>query len=190
MLYVGRIERSSAWKGIGHLLDAFSSVLDELPAAELVLVGDGDAVDQHRQHAAELGIRDRVRFRGALRGEALVEAYQEASVVVLPSTTDAEAFGMTVIEAMACKKPVVGSRVGGVPFVIDDGRDGLLVLLADPEELARACVRLLRAPDLAAEMGGRGYTKVTRDYSWPARIDQYEEIFDMVLDGGSPPGGR
>jgi glycosyltransferase involved in cell wall biosynthesis len=189
VLFVGRIERSSAWKGIGHLLDAFSSVLEEVPDAELVLVGDGDAVDQHRRHAAELGIPDRVRFRGALRGAALVEAYQEASVVVLPSTTDAEAFGMTVIEAMACKKPVVGSRVGGVPFVIDDGRDGLLVPPADSDALARACVRLLRAPGLAAELGERGFAKVTRDYSWPARIEQYDEIFGQVLDDGRRAGG-
>jgi rhamnosyl/mannosyltransferase len=130
-----------------------------------------------------------VRFRGALRGAALVEAYQEASVVVLPSTTDAEAFGMTVIEAMACKKPVVGSRVGGVPFVIDDGRDGLLVPPADSDALARACVRLLRAPGLAAELGERGFAKVTRDYSWPARIEQYDEIFGQVLDDGRRAGG-
>ncbi|WP_181642543.1 glycosyltransferase family 4 protein, partial [Nocardioides massiliensis] len=121
VLYVGRLQRTSRWKGVTVLLDAFAAVARERPDARLVLVGDGDDVPALRAHATALGIDSRVAWRGALSGAALVDAYQRASVVALPSLTEAESFGMTLIEAMACGRPVVGSRIGGIPFVVRDG---------------------------------------------------------------------
>ena len=180
VLFVGRLDRASAWKGIDHLLNAFVLVLRELPDAELVLVGGGDALEDHRHAAASLGILANVRFLGVLEGSALVQAYQQATVVVLPSTSEAEAYGMSLIEAMACKKPVIGSNIGGIPFVIDDGVDGLLVAPGDHQELASACLEVLRSPALAAEMGERGWMKV-QSLSWQSRVEQYQEIFATVL---------
>jgi len=189
VLYVGRIERSSAWKGIEHLMKAFALVLQELPEAELVLAGGGDAVGEHRSSAARLGIGERVRFRGLLTGPALVKAYHQASVVVLPSTTEAESFGMALLEAMACRKPVVASNVGGIPFVVDDGGDGFLVPPGDPQALASACLKVLRDPENAARMGESGYRKVRDFYTWPSRIDRYEAIFGSVTSPGKPGSG-
>jgi glycosyltransferase involved in cell wall biosynthesis len=189
LLFVGRIERTSAWKGIDILLEAFALLLRKLPEARLILVGDGDAVEDHRNTAASLGILDQTEFRGALRGNALVEAYQQASVFVLPSTTESEASPMTLTEAMACKKPVVASAVGGVPFMIDDGRDGLLVPPGDPERLAAACLRLLIAPELATAMGERAYQRV-KSLTWASRLAAYEAIFEGLLPPAGPsPGG-
>jgi rhamnosyl/mannosyltransferase len=184
VLYVGRIERASAAKGIRHLLEAFALVRAELPQARLVLVGGGDAVEDHRRFAATLGILDGVEFRGTLSLEALFEAYQAASVVVLPSTTDSESFGMVLIEAMACGKPVIGSDVGGIPFVIDDGRDGYLVPPGNATALAGACLEILRAPDLAAALGEQGYRKVKDRFRWPTQIDKYRAIFETMPDNG------
>jgi rhamnosyl/mannosyltransferase len=186
VLYVGRIERASAAKGIRYLLEAFALVHAELPEARLVLVGGGDAVAEHRRFAAALGIPDAVAFRGTLSLEALVEAYQAASVVVLPSTTDSESFGMVLIEAMACAKPVIGSDVGGIPFVIDDGRDGYLVPPADAGALAGACLEILRAPDLAAALGTRGHRKVRDRFTWHAQIDKYRAIFETLPGTWAP----
>ena len=132
MLYVGRIERSSAWKGLDVLLGAFAQIARAVPAARLELVGDGDAVDGLRRLAVGLGVQDRVDFRGALSGAELVAAYRRASVVALPSLTEAESFGMTLVEGMSCGRPVIGSRVGGIPGVVTDGHDGLLVPPGDP----------------------------------------------------------
>jgi glycosyltransferase involved in cell wall biosynthesis len=184
VLYVGRIERASAAKGIRHLLEAFALVHAELPEATLVLVGGGDAVEEHRRSAATLGILDGVEFRGTLSLEALVKAYQAASVVVLPSTTDSESFGMVLIEAMACAKPVIGSDVGGIPFVIDDGRDGYLVPAADASALAGACLEILRTPELAAALGEQGYRKVKDHFRWPTQIDKYRAIFGALPGNG------
>lgn len=187
ILYVGRIERASAEKGLRHLLEAFALVRAALPTAGLVLVGAGDALEDYRRLAARLGILDGVDFRGRVSLEALVEAYQEASVVVLPSTSHSESFGMVLIEAMACAKPVIGSDVGGIPFVIDQGRDGCLVPPADSCALAAACLDILRSPDLGATLGEAGYRKVKARFTWPAQVDKYQAIFDALLGAGALP---
>jgi glycosyltransferase involved in cell wall biosynthesis len=86
---------------------------------------------------------------------------------------------------MACKKPVVASDVGGIPSVVDHGSDGLLVPPGDAEGLASACLEILRTPGLAAAMGEAGYRKVMELYTWPSRIDRYEEIFSAIIGSDS-----
>jgi glycosyltransferase involved in cell wall biosynthesis len=184
LLFVGRIERTSAWKGVDVLLEAFALVLRELPEGRLMLVGDGDAVEDHRNAAAVLGILEQTEFRGALRGSALVEAYQQASVFVLPSTTESEAAPMSLTEAMACGRPVVASAIGGVPFMIDDGSDGLLVPPGDAEALAAACLRLLVSPELSTALGEQAHRKV-KSLTWASRVAAYEAIFEGLLPQGS-----
>jgi glycosyltransferase involved in cell wall biosynthesis len=186
LLYVGRIERSSASKGIDVLVRAFAKVQAELPAARLVLVGSGDAVADHRALAADLGVGDRVTFAGELRDGALVAVYRRAGVLVLPSRDEAEAFGMALIEAMACGRPVVGSAVGGVQRVIEDGRTGLLVPPGDVDALAAACLRILTDPALAARMGAEGRRVAVSKHPWSARTDKTLELFRTLLNGGSP----
>lgn len=183
ILYVGRLEHASAEKGVGHLLEAFALVRTTMPAARLALVGAGDALDDYRRLAAKLGVLDGVEFRGRVSLEALVQSYQSASVLVLPSTSPSESFGMVLIEAMACGKPVIGSDVGGIPFVIDNGRDGYLVAPADAAALAAACLDILRAPDLGAALGQAGYHKVKTRFTWPGQVDKYRAIFDGLLAG-------
>jgi glycosyltransferase involved in cell wall biosynthesis len=140
-------------------------------------VGDGNALDDHRRLSAELGVSEHVDFGGALTGPALIDAYNQATVVVLPSLTEAESFGMSLIEAMACGTPVIGSRIGGIPQVIDDGRDGFLVTPGDVNDLATRCCQLLADPERAGEMGAEGRRKVLQNYTWKARVDRYEDLF-------------
>jgi glycosyltransferase involved in cell wall biosynthesis len=182
VLYVGRIERSSAWKGIGVLLRAFVEIARRLPSARLELVGAGDAVDGFRREAAALGIDDRVDFRGVLSGAELVGAYRRASVVVLPSLTDAESFGMALVEAMSCGRPVVGSRVGGIPGVVTDGQDGLLVPPGDARALAAACLTVLTDPGLADRLGRAGRQAAVSRFSWSRQLPAYLDVFRDLLD--------
>jgi glycosyltransferase involved in cell wall biosynthesis len=176
--YVGRIERTSSWKGIDVLIDAFALVAIDHPDARLELVGGGDAVVDHRARVERLGLSDRVTFAGTLAGDDLVSAYQRASVVVLPSTSEAESFGMTLIESMATGTPVIGSRIGGIPDVITDGVDGLLVPAGDAPALARACSRLLGDPDVARRLGTHGRIKARQEYSWDDRVARYARLFN------------
>ncbi|GAA1930775.1 glycosyltransferase family 4 protein [Nocardioides marmoribigeumensis] len=164
VVYVGRLQRTSRWKGVETLLEALARLSS--PEARLVLVGDGDDVPWLRSRATDLGIADRVVWRGSLHGDDLVHAYQDAAVVVLPSLTESESFGMTLIEAMSCGRPVVGSAVGGIPYVVRDGVDGLLVPPGDATALAAALDRLLSSPSERIRLGDAGRAAAVERWDW------------------------
>jgi glycosyltransferase involved in cell wall biosynthesis len=174
--YVGRMDRSSAWKGVDVLIRAFAR-LPEADGARLRLVGGGDAVSDHLALAAGLGIAHRVDAVGELTGAALVAELRTAAVAVLPSRTEAESFGMALVEAMACATPVVGSAVGGIPGVVVDGVTGLLVPPGDPVALAEACGRLLGDGALADRLGAAGRRRAEEHYDWRRLTDRYLDLF-------------
>ena len=176
ILYAGRIEHASQWKGIGTLLEAFRSVAGSFPSARLELAGGGDAVDHYRSLAGRLGVGDRVTFSGPMSAPELAEAYRRAALVVLPSETDAEAFGMVLIEAMACGTPVVASRIGGMPAVIADTGGGLLAEPRDSRSLAGTMGRLLADPELRRRLGHAGLARVRERYRWDSVVDAFEEL--------------
>ncbi|MET7694873.1 glycosyltransferase [Streptomyces sp. NPDC005483] len=177
IVYVGRMDRSSAWKGVNVLVRAFARLAREFPHARLRLVGDGDALPDLKALAAELGVADRLETPGALSGAALTDAVRTAAVLALPSLTEAESFGMALVEAMACGTPVVGSDVGGIPHVVDDGETGLLVPPGDPDALAAACAKLLSDGDLADRTGAAGRRAAEERYAWPTLTDRYLDLF-------------
>ena len=158
---------------------------DAVPAARLTLVGDGDARAGLERLAADLGVRDGVDFVGFRGGDELVDTYRGASVLVLPSLTDAESFGMTLVEAMACGRPVIGSRVGGIPDVIEDGVTGLIVPPGDASALAEACLRILRDGALADRLGRDGREEVVLSHRWATGLERYLELFRTL----SPAAG-
>ncbi len=176
LVYVGRMDRDSAWKGVSTLLRAMGILAATHPQARLQLVGDGDAVEDHRREAAQIGLDDRVEFTGRLDGSDLARAYQAASALVLASETAAESFGMVLIEAMACGTPVIGTRAGGIPGVIDDTGGGVLAPPRDPPALARAMARLLDDPVEASNLGRRGQEAVQHRYTWRRTADAYDRL--------------
>lgn len=143
----------------------------------LVLVGDGEERPLVERILAEDGIADRVILTGA-RGNAEMPGFYAASdVVVLPSLR--EATSIAGLEAMATGRPLVGSRVGGIPELIEDGRTGLLVPPADPDALAAAVCRLLDDPDLRKKAGDLARLRVVEQFSWDVvaarTVDAYRE---------------
>lgn len=139
ILIVGRVERA---KGHDLLVEALPRIREAVPDAHLLIVGsDGGAVDQLERRAAELGVREAVRFAGARARGELPPIYRSAAVCVVPSRF--EAFSYVALEAMACGRPVVASKVGGLVEVVDDGTDGVLVAPESPAALAAAITRLL-----------------------------------------------
>lgn len=131
VLFLGRIRDK---KGVFDLLEAMALVRRSLPTAELVLAGDGD-VELVRQRAAALGLGDAVRLPGWLEGEAKFEAIRRSDVMALPSYF--EGFPIGVLEAMAMGSLVVATRVGGIPDLVRDGENGLLLEAGDVAALAR-----------------------------------------------------
>jgi 1,4-alpha-glucan branching enzyme len=174
VLFVGRLV---AQKGVDWLLKAFAAVVRRLPEARLVVAGDGDLELYLQRVARYLGIPHRVDFRGWTTGAALVELYRRARLVVVPSYY--EPFGIVALEAMACGRPVVASRVGGLAEVIEDGVGGRLVPAGDHLELARCLVALLGDPDLLRRMGEAARAHTAR-FTWEAAADRTLALYAEV----------
>jgi glycosyltransferase involved in cell wall biosynthesis len=108
-------------------------------------------------------------------------------VVTLPSITDAESFGMVLAEANACARPVVGSRVGGIPDFVRHGENGLLAEPSNARSLAAALTFILRNPEAAQRMGARGREIVLAGHNWDASADATERI---LLSASRDPRAR
>jgi glycosyltransferase involved in cell wall biosynthesis len=153
--------RMVPYKGVDVLLRALAG-LD----AAAVLAGDGPWRGRWMALARELGIGDRVRFAGEVPHEELAALYHACDVFVLPSVTRAEAFGYVQLEAMACARPVVSTRLpSGVPWVNRDGETGLTVAPGDAGALGRAIGALIGDPDLRRRMGTAGRARVLSEFT-------------------------
>lgn len=181
VLYVGRIEKNSDWKGIRYLLDAIMLVKKTKPDISLRLVGSGDRIGYFKEYANSLGIADNLKFVGVKTGKELSKEYQNSKVIVLPSVTESESFGIVLIEAMACKKPVIGTRIGGIPYVIDDRINGFLVEPKNSKELAKVITTVINKPKLAKIMGINGYKKVKDNFTWNKEIKKTNALFINLI---------
>jgi glycosyltransferase involved in cell wall biosynthesis len=169
LVFAGRLERSSRWKGVHVLLEAMAALP---PDVVLDVAGDGDDATWLRAEAARHGVAHRVEWHGLLDPTALAALHQRATATVLPSLTESESFGMSLVEAMACGTAVVGSRVGGIPYVVDEGETGLLVEPGSAPALADALRRLLDDPALAAQLGKAGRVAAETRFDWAHRREQ------------------
>ena len=184
VLFVGGLEPR---KGLEFLVRAMKTIIKELPGARLIAIAKTgfrgvDEVGSFRSLSEELGVADRINFRESISQEELLQCYSESDLLAMPSRT--EGWGLALMEAMACGRPVVASRVGGIPELVRDGLDGILVDAGDVDALARAIVRLLKNPELRTKMGAAGAKRV-REFSWDSTarvvLDAYEEALVRSL---------
>lgn len=173
---VGSIGRLNEQKGHRYLLDAAVRVLAALPAARLVLAGDGDQEPALRAQAESLGIAPRVFFVGHRTDvPALLEAFD---VFCISSTY--EGTPLTLFEAMAAAKPIVSTAVDGCREVIEDGRTGLLVPPRDGQALGQALTRLLSDASLRAALGAAAQRESAR-YDIRECVERMQALYDEVL---------
>ena len=181
ILFVGQMSKAHAHKGVDDLIKSFKKVLDNMKGTYLVLVGKGDMISEYKKTCQSYGILDNVIFAGFVDDADLIEYYKSSDVVVLPSTTIQEGFGIVLIEGNACGKPVVGTKMGGIQYVIVDGETGLLVPPKDPNALADAIIKLLNNEDLAERMGENGRKLVEEKYTWKRVAEMTEEVYRGVI---------
>ncbi|NLF01691.1 MAG: glycosyltransferase family 4 protein [Anaerolineales bacterium] len=172
--YVGRLSRE---KGLGTLVAAMRHA-SEVP---LVLVGEGPLRPELEALATRWGLSN-VRFSGYQSGPALTRALSEARFSVLPSEWH-EVFGQTITESFAVARPVVATRMGGIPELIDEGLDGSLVEPRAAEALAERLRALWLAPARAAEMGQAGRRKVAARYDDEAHYARLMALYREVGAG-------
>ncbi|MGN6700199.1 MAG: glycosyltransferase family 4 protein [Thermomicrobiales bacterium] len=168
-------------KGTPHVVEAMRRFWRDGGEATLVIAGP--TMDHFLRYFAALPAADRARCRllGFISAEEKRDLLAATDVFALPSRTDS--FGIVYLESWCNGAPVIGARAGGVPDVIADGQDGLLVPFGDVPALAAALRRLLDDRDLAAELGARGRAKVYERYTWDRITAIFARIYDDVLTG-------
>ena len=176
---IGVVARLEPEKGHRFLIEAMPMILEAAPDAWLAIVGEGSQADALRAQAASLGraVSDRIVFTG--RRDDVSALTADLSVAVLPSLREAQ--GISILEAMARRRPVVASAVGGVPEIITDGVDGLLVPPADPAALATAIGSLLADAARRERIGEAGYRTVAERFSIDAQVKRIEVVYDEEL---------
>ena len=174
---VGWIGRMTAVKRTDDVLIAFKSLRDSGVDAVLCTVGDGPDRVPLEQRAHDLGVARDTVFLGYQ--EDVAPFYAAFDVLVLPSGN--EGTPVTVIEALAAERPVVATRVGGVPDVVRDGEDGFLVEAGATDDLADRLDRLARDPDLRARMGRKGRERVLPRYAVERLVDDVDELYRSLL---------
>jgi len=184
---VGTLGRFTPWKGQDDFLRAAAQVAAKHPEARFLVVGDclsspaeraADETYRDNLHAlaSSLGISAKVIFTGFR--EDVPAVMNALDVFVLPSHE--EPFGIVVLEAMAAARPIVATAAGGVPDIVRDGREALLVPPRDAEAMAAAIHRLLAEPDLAAALGRAAQERVAAEFPLWRHAAQFREIYNML----------
>ena len=167
----------TAVKRTDDILVAFKRLRDEGVDAVLCLVGDGPDRPQLERRAHELGVIRDTLFLGYQ--EDVAPFYAAFDALVLPSSN--EGTPVSAIEALAAGRPVVATRVGGVPDVVQEGRDGFLVEPGDTDGLADRLAELARDPALRERMGGAGRERVLPRYAVERLVDDVDRLYRSLL---------
>ncbi len=171
LLNVGRLV---GYKGQRYAILAMA----ELPSAELWIAGTGPLEDELRALAASSGVQDRVKFLGDVSDADLPGLFHACDMFVFPSITPNEAFGLVLVEAMACGKPLIACDLkSGVPCVCRHGVNGLIVPPSDARALAGAIRTVLDSPDMLAKLGGGGRRLAREEFSAPVMVERYRRLF-------------
>jgi glycogen synthase len=177
VLFVGRITDQ---KGIFHLLEAVPKLPPGVQVVLCAAAPDTPEIEERLRRA--VAEQPNVRWIAEMVPlSEVVQLYSHAAVFVCPSVY--EPFGIINLEAMACRTPVVASAVGGILEVVEDGRTGLLVPPARPDDLAAAIRRVLDDRDLARALGEAGRRRVEERFSWSSVAAQTERVYAEAIEG-------
>ena len=163
-------------KRVPDVVRAFSLIRKHLPA-KLLLVGDGPEMTVVSRLVTELGLSDDVRFLG--KQDKLDELYSISDVKMLLS--EKESFGLVLLEAMACGVPCIGTTIGGIPEVIEDGKTGFLCELGNVEEVANKALRILTDKHLHMYMAKQAVQTVYQKFYSGQIVQQYEDIYFSLV---------
>ncbi|MCK5559919.1 MAG: glycosyltransferase family 4 protein, partial [Thermoplasmata archaeon] len=175
VLYLGRLKFH---KGLEYLIE--SAKLTD-PDIKYLIVGEGDFEPHLKEIVERFGVKDRIIFAGRVPNSEIPKYYCASDVFILPSITRLEAFGLVVIEAMACGKPVIISNIPGVSENITDGEEGLIVEPTNPKDIAKKINYLMKNEKIRLKMGAKGRKKVEQNYSLARVVDQLEKVYQDFL---------
>ncbi len=165
-------------KGIGDLLEAARLVVDQNQKVHFVLVGEGEDRSSYTKQAEKMGLGDNITWTG-LVDDPFREGVYEAADIICQASRWQEAFGQVIAEAMACGKPVIATRVGGIPEVVQDGSTGFLIDKGDPRALANRILQLAQDHDLCLRMGQAGNAFARQHFELQEMVKQVINLYGV-----------
>jgi len=180
LLYVGPLNKTQYWKGINYLLKAMKIVKSNNSTIRLKIVGSGDKMQSYKKMTRKLEIGDRVEFLGYQTNNTLISFYQNCRFLVLPSYDQAELTPIVITEAFSCGKTVISTKAAGIPYLVTDGVDGLLVEPKNENALAQAIIKLWFDDELRQKLAGQAYLK-SQSFSWSAMAQDIIDVLENNL---------
>ena len=178
--------RLSASKGGGKTLEALAQIVKEVPDVVLLVAGSVDEYAHIMQEQAKnLGIEKQLIFTGWIEREEIKTAYAVSDVVLMPSICF-DSFGRVNIEAMASRKPVVGTCYGGTPEIVIDGITGYIVNLLHTEEIVEKTIDLLKNPKKAEEFGRAGHERAKTNFNLEDKVKEYIVVYESLIEKKKP----
>ena len=165
------------------LLKAMARVRETIPDVTLSLAGRGEMTEELKQLAKDLRLEDAVDFTGFVPNAEIYSFIRRHHIMVMPSVMESESFGVAVLEASACGRPVIASRIGGVPEVLENGQTGILVPPDDVDSLAGAILDLANRPEKREKIGRNGYEFVREHYGWNVSVDKMTALYEELIGG-------
>jgi phosphatidylinositol alpha-1,6-mannosyltransferase len=172
LLTVGRLQKR---KGHDRMIEALPTVVQSVPTVLYAIAGAGEEFNRLHQLAIDHGVQNHVQFLGPLQDRALLHAYQACDAFALPNREvdgDIEGFGMVLLEAQACGKPVITGNSGGTPETMLNGRTGLLVDAGDARALAHAAILLTNHADFRHQLGHAARKWAVERFDWRIAADR------------------
>ena len=168
-----------AWeKGIEYLIAALPEIKKIYPSAHLILAGDGPAKENLQGLIKKLGLGEIVSFKGFLPHQEALQEISQGEVFVCPSL--AEGLGNVFLEAQACQTPVIGANVGGIPDIIQDGFNGLLIPAKNSQAIVEAVAKIFSDKNLAQQLAQNAMVTVQK-FAWPNIISQVDDLYKKTV---------
>ncbi len=181
LLFVGRL---SDQKGLQYLIDSMQDISRYDSRIKLLIIGSGPYEKTLRERARSKGVEEYTKFLGPMPNSDIARYYNFADIFILPSLstkTGTEALGLSLLEAMASGCAVIGTKVGGIPFAIKDGYNGLLVKQKDHHDLSHAIITLLKDKKKSQKLGNNAAEFVKKNYSWDKISKDFTKIYKSLL---------
>ncbi|MEP1446554.1 MAG: glycosyltransferase family 4 protein [Paraglaciecola sp.] len=179
MITVGRLQER---KGQDMMIRAIVLLKEQFPEVLYAIIGRGDRLESLKALALELGVNDHVQFLTEVTDPQMIQCYQQSDVFILPNRTignDIEGFGMVLVEAQACGKPVIAGDSGGTKETMLINQSGFVIDCTDAQLVSRTVAKLLADPVLSANMGKVGRQHVESELDWQAHVQKASMLFNQ-----------
>jgi len=182
-IVIGTIKTLEEKYGIAYLIKTFSIIKKKLPSLplRLLIVGGGSLEQELKKLCKELNIINDAIFTGLISYNKIMDYYNMLDIYVALSINDSESFGVAILEASACEKPVVVSNIGGLPEVVDNNITGFIVQPKNENEAADAIIKLIQDETLRKSFGKQGREKVKKHFEWNENVNQMINIYKELL---------